>query len=59
MYESPNGGELENLEFFGLGEKSPVFSSRRIKRGGILSMTLPGEEAGTCERRMSGSFRAE
>jgi hypothetical protein len=52
------GGELETLESSGLEERPPVFSSPRMKRG-ILSMILPGEEAGTCERRISGSFRAE
>jgi hypothetical protein len=30
-----------------------------MKKGGLLSLILPGEEAGTCERRISGSFRAE
>jgi len=51
--------ELETLDIFGLKREVSGIQFAENEKGRILSSTLPGEEAGTCERRISGSFRAE
>jgi hypothetical protein len=51
--------ELETLDIFGLKREVSGIQFAEDEKGRVLSLTLPGEEAGTCERRISGSFRSE
>jgi hypothetical protein len=51
--------ELETLESFGLKREVFGIQFAENEKGRVLSWTLPGEEAGTCESRISGSFKVE
>ena len=51
--------ELKIREFLGMKGEVSGIQFGEIENRRILSMTLPGEEAGTCERRISGSLRVE
>jgi hypothetical protein len=51
--------EHETLDVFGLKREVSGIQFAENEKGRVLRLTLPGEEAGTCERRIWGSFRAE